>query len=317
MPRRTNVFQKLILLLNEQLLDKASVIESAELRDAVTGKLREVDILIQGNIGDYAATIAVECIDSGRKADSTWVEGMSKKHEHLPTDKLVLVSRSGFYKPAYEKAEHCNIEALSLEAAENSDWPAKMHTVQINTWHLEIVSHQFQLIDRVPEKRIRRLVFCDPHGNQHNLIQLLKSDVVSNLELTKELHKLLSERDETHDMLLSIDITTGKFRDWYIPDDEGNKHKIHWYGMYVRVEQVDVSGKIERAVFRGKKVAYATLSDDFEDTVLTFAEGAEGLKIRSGIVPHKSKSGKNLLARYQIINNQPLRIQIEESESKR
>jgi hypothetical protein len=72
MPRRTNIFQKLILLLNEQLSGEASVTESAELQDAVTGEHREVDILIQGNIGDYIAIVAVECVDWQRKADVTW-----------------------------------------------------------------------------------------------------------------------------------------------------------------------------------------------------------------------------------------------------
>jgi hypothetical protein len=159
------------------------------------------------------------------------------------------------------------------------------------------------------------VVFCDPYGNHYNLIQLLQSDVVSNQELTKYLYKLFSETDQTNEMILAIDITTGKFRDWYVPDDKDNKHKIHWYRMYVRIQKSDVTGEIIRANFRGKNVAYATLVDKQEDTILAFVEGADGeITVRSDIVSHKPKSGKTVLARYQFFNNQPWLARIEGSE---
>jgi hypothetical protein len=38
-----------------------------------------------------------------RKADVTWVEEMTHKHNDLPTDVLILYSRSGFTKAAVDK----------------------------------------------------------------------------------------------------------------------------------------------------------------------------------------------------------------------
>src|SRR6185503_6978270 len=96
MPQRSNAFQQLITLLHQQLDDRAVVTESKMLRDQRTGDNREVDIVIDARSGGYPITIGVECIDHKRKASVEWVERMWAKHQDLHTDKIVLVSRSGF-----------------------------------------------------------------------------------------------------------------------------------------------------------------------------------------------------------------------------
>jgi hypothetical protein len=138
-----------MLLINQQLAGEASVTESIELRDRVTGRLREVDILIQGKIGDYDATIAVEYIDWRKPTDVIWIESIYQKHQNLTTDKVILVSRSGYSKPAIEKAEFYNMEALSLEAAEGADWGGMLGLLEPPTLELEIVSHEIQNVDKV------------------------------------------------------------------------------------------------------------------------------------------------------------------------
>jgi hypothetical protein len=47
---------------------------------------------------------------------------MHSKHLTLPTDKLILVSRSGFYEPALTKARFYGIETITLEEALETDW---------------------------------------------------------------------------------------------------------------------------------------------------------------------------------------------------
>lgn len=117
MPKRSNGFQKLIALVNKQLAGHAHTEESVLLTDAITGEFREVDVLIKASIADYETRLAVECIDWKRKADVTWVEKMFQKHQNLPTDKLILVSRSGFSSAAIHKAQFLNVTALTLEDA--------------------------------------------------------------------------------------------------------------------------------------------------------------------------------------------------------
>jgi len=122
MPKRSNPFQKLVALINGCMGAAGRLEESALLIDKVSGEEREVDILILSKVGDYPVNISIEVIDRARKADVSWVEAMHAKHAHLPTNKLILVSRQGFTKPALEKAQFYGIEAFSFDEALDTDW---------------------------------------------------------------------------------------------------------------------------------------------------------------------------------------------------
>ena len=91
--------------------------------DRVTGEKREVYVLVVATTATYEVTLGIEVVAWGRPADTPWVEKMRAKHENLPTDKLILVSASGFSEPALRKAEFYRIEALSIEEACDADWP--------------------------------------------------------------------------------------------------------------------------------------------------------------------------------------------------
>lgn len=122
MPKRSNTFQRLALLIHEQLGEGWKVEESQMLKDLVTGEPREVDIVAQTIVGTYPIFLSIECRDHSRPADVLWIEGAAKKHEHLPTSKLVLWSRSGFTKSALLKARVLKIEAISQADADQADW---------------------------------------------------------------------------------------------------------------------------------------------------------------------------------------------------
>lgn len=74
--------------------------------------MREVDVLITGNMAGHPIRIGVECRGRSRKDPVSWVEEMRAKHDDLPTDRLVLVSASGFSAAAAAKARHYGIETV-------------------------------------------------------------------------------------------------------------------------------------------------------------------------------------------------------------
>ncbi|MEE4249970.1 MAG: hypothetical protein V2I38_05230 [Alcanivoracaceae bacterium] len=123
MPQRTNAFQRIVTLLTATLAGQSTVEESALVQDKVTHELREVDILISTQAANYSMTIGIEVVAWSRRAGTPWVEKMRAKHANLEIDKLVLVSQSGFSKPALKKASFYNIECLTVEAACKTDWP--------------------------------------------------------------------------------------------------------------------------------------------------------------------------------------------------
>ena len=146
MPKRSNEFQQLITLIEGLLAGTdARVTESKELTDNIIGKPREVDIVIERNDGVRDFVIGVECIgiSASRPATVEWVERMWGKHSSLPTDKLVLVSKSGFTASAKKKAAWWNITALSLHQAQDYDWESvvtKIGEMEIQSFLLPYVT---------------------------------------------------------------------------------------------------------------------------------------------------------------------------------
>jgi hypothetical protein len=143
LPARTNEFQKIVYLVKYHFNDSAIVEESAMLSDLVTGKKREVDVCIHGDLAGHKVCISLECVEKSRKADVTWVEQMSAKHQRLPTNKLILYSKSGFTKDAYILANSCGIDTVSIEQVEEGYIAKLMGTPG------KLVSFAFQLS---PEK---------------------------------------------------------------------------------------------------------------------------------------------------------------------
>lgn len=105
MPQRSNLFQKVVRVLHQEIARDAAVEESAFLIDSDTGEKREVDVVIETITAGHEVIVAIEATGAGRKADVGWVESMLKKHEKLPSNKLVLVSEAGFSDSAREKAD--------------------------------------------------------------------------------------------------------------------------------------------------------------------------------------------------------------------
>jgi hypothetical protein len=150
MPKRSNDFQKLIYLIHHQLANQAIVTESKFLHDRAVNKDREVDIVIETEIGGHPIIIGIECQGRGRVADVEWVEQMKSKHESLPIDKLILVSQSGFTETARTKAQAFGIKTMTMGQAARADWNlmvSKIPTVQVEKWGIE-PSACFALIEQ-------------------------------------------------------------------------------------------------------------------------------------------------------------------------
>lgn len=156
MPKRSNTFQRLVKLLHERIDTKWEVCESEMLSHSLTGNQREVDIVLKYKLGQHQMIVSIECIDHKRKADSTWVETMAKKHDYLPTSKLVLWSASGFYKPALITAKKLHIDTIS-QNRNGIDWSIFSQLLQDSS--LKLVTSKFSY-------------FIDAKSNNGNKIRL-------------------------------------------------------------------------------------------------------------------------------------------------
>jgi hypothetical protein len=124
-PKRSDAFQTLVAQIQQHLgkTNDIAVEESGMLPNAATSELREVDIVVKGEINGVDVVISFECCNTSRKAGSPWVESMIGKHKRLPTHRLILVSGSGFTGPALDAiASEKNVEAATFEEASAVDW---------------------------------------------------------------------------------------------------------------------------------------------------------------------------------------------------
>ncbi|MEV0355036.1 restriction endonuclease [Nocardia sp. NPDC050697] len=122
MPKRTNLFQQVVTVIHEHLADGVTVEESAMLTNRRTGRKREVDVVLRSKSGGYEFLIGIEATSRRRGPASTpWVEAMIGKHQNLPTNKVILVSESGFTEQARELAIQENMVPISPETLGDGD----------------------------------------------------------------------------------------------------------------------------------------------------------------------------------------------------
>lgn len=177
MPRRGNPFQSLVRELHRDASETAVVRESGGLTDRITGQFREVDILIELHVHGYPIVIAVECTMKSRPASVTWVEEMLQKHADLPTDKLVLVSGSGFTSTAAAKARAKNVPILHLQDLEDHAWTT-------------VVGKQEQLVLESVRARIGVSVISEPDENWPGQL-LSRADVLRRGDLDVRVARLI------------------------------------------------------------------------------------------------------------------------------
>ncbi|MCC6361679.1 MAG: hypothetical protein IT450_23325 [Phycisphaerales bacterium] len=107
--------------------------------------MREVDIVIEIPAGPRTVTVGVEVSDRRRPADTPWVEAIAAKHKRLPVDRTVLVSRSGFRRPALVTATALKLEHMTFVEALGSDHWSKLITGLPSVR----VIHQFTAVRKV------------------------------------------------------------------------------------------------------------------------------------------------------------------------
>lgn len=122
MPKRSNEFQRLVFYVQKALANADPSEESEFLIDRATGQKREVDVCVHGKVSDKDVLVSVECRDHARRADVGWVEQMAAKHERLPTNALILASKSGFSANALRVAEYYNAKTIAFDEIETTDF---------------------------------------------------------------------------------------------------------------------------------------------------------------------------------------------------
>lgn len=278
MPRRSNWFQNLIAVIERQLAPTdAKVTESAMVWDPQACVDREIDILIETRLGIHSVTIGVECIGGeSRPADVQWVERIHGKHESLPIDRSILVSRTGFSTTALKKAEAMGMETLALSDALDLDWPSRLadwpKTLQV---HVRRVLRLDVLLHHAEEDGVQRLQAIGPAALAELVLYTREGVALGRL---LDVAKALFDRDEVRAAAghypisglagaCAIPIEVADAEGGYLLDSSGKSiafESIRLIGVFDR-EVVSVPWR--RARYGSAAVSY--LDIPFEDNIAT------------------------------------------------
>jgi hypothetical protein len=141
MARKGREFELLVEKIEKiALSDGAKISSPGYLPDRITGEPREVDILIEQEIGTTSVKIVIECRDRSAIQDTTWIEQLHTKLNDIKINKAIAVSSNGFSQPAQDKAKFYNIEIRTF---------GEVDTSLIKSWwhvpHINIVNKQFNI----------------------------------------------------------------------------------------------------------------------------------------------------------------------------
>ena len=158
MPKRSNQFQRIITFITEQLAPVgATVRESVELvEQGIAHPIkREVDVLMEMDIGLGSVRVALECRDRSRPDDLQWIDGLIGKYRNLPVHKVIAVSSSGFSPSARVKAELNNIILMTFAEASETNWPAEFARLGMLKVSQTLSLHSVELeLEPVPDEDV-------------------------------------------------------------------------------------------------------------------------------------------------------------------
>lgn len=220
-PRRSNLFQEVVAIIYRHLADGEEPKESEVLLNRVTGRKREVDVVLRSSADGHEFVIGVEAASRGRRRllsgrkskpiSVEWVEQMIGKHKNLPTDKVILVSESGFTAQAYELAIAENMVPISPEMLGEGDPTFRIVNSVRSLWpkQVDLTPESYRVWVEVPGEGIKwwdappnmdvfaadgssfvliQLVQALIHGAWDQIIdQIGLADIAEDLETTAEM----------------------------------------------------------------------------------------------------------------------------------
>jgi hypothetical protein len=195
MPRRTNTFQEVVAIIHDHMADGATVEESAMLVNRATKRKREVDVVIRAEQATHEVLVGVEATKGERMASVEWVERMIGKHQNLPTDKLVLISESGFRPQAREAADAAGVATFAPEDLAGDDPSYRVVNALRSIWpkSIALTPKEVRLRIKVPDGRegwyrppSDLMLFLDDESYFATLDEALKQWLPANLKRIAE-----------------------------------------------------------------------------------------------------------------------------------
>lgn len=298
MPQQTNDFQKLVTLIQRILApEKAKVTPCAMVPCYGTTKMREIDVLIESEVGPYNIKIAVEAKDHKRKLDVTHIEAMIGKYKSsaVQVNKVVVISHRGFTEEARKRAEQENIELKILKEAIDEAWVTELP----KTIHVRISPHILDITLLSPgklpaDKQIltEGVFICSHCGRKHGTPkEMVKKWLFQNPELMKRIIHEASQRSEEKGACAKVEMG---IQDKWMLRYKGNDYRIT--AIKVHVHCIDSVAPLKSTAwkFGDKSILHATAETVGKKIDIVMPDGKQSKKIALSIdsIKHEAKENQ-------------------------
>lgn len=112
-------YQEAVALLYSQASELGSVHHNIKIKDKITGQLRQVDTWVEINYGDHVIKVLIDAKKYRENLDVRDIDSVVELAKAVGANKAIIVTSSGWSKPAEIKAsfESCDLRILSIDEA--------------------------------------------------------------------------------------------------------------------------------------------------------------------------------------------------------
>jgi hypothetical protein len=310
-PKRTNLFQQVVAIIHEHLAGDGVVVEeSAMLTNRLTGKKREVDVVLRSTTAGHQFVIGVEA--ASRQPDPIsveWVEQMIAKHQNLPTDKVVLVSETGFTEQARDLAINEYMVPLAPETLQDGDPASPIVNAVRSLWpkHVDVSPQSVRVWVDSPGEGVKwgcpswDLEVIADDGSSFNLLSLVGA-LLGTPDLWGQIREEINLANITEDAEAHITIGTGP--NWALAIG-GKRHTLFVSRVdgdeLERIDAIEFTSKITVRVsdeipLHHRRLAEVNVNYAFGEgsisstpALVVAIEGAHGYRVTARLNPNHSK----------------------------
>lgn len=151
-------FEELVTKIQKDLSPNAIVTPNDKIKGHITGRMRQVDVSIRQQVGQFNILIAIDCKDRSVPVDVKGVEEFIGIIQDIGANKGAIVSATGFTSTAIKRAESSGLNLYRLVDAEKHDWqtlaliPVLCNFAKLKSYSFNIKTTSPYLPSENPEK---------------------------------------------------------------------------------------------------------------------------------------------------------------------
>lgn len=162
-------FEELAVEIQRHLSSDAVVKHNDKMRGKITKKLRQVDISIRKEIGQFEMLIVIDCKDYKKKVDIKALGEVMELAEDVGANKTAIIAANGFTKSAVVRAQAAGVDLLTLVDTRDHDWrkfaavPAVFEFIVLRSYSFEFQMIGMKGVMPYPKDE-RELLIYDKNG---------------------------------------------------------------------------------------------------------------------------------------------------------